>query len=579
MANLTNKNGTNDVDVLTLTAKGTYHANGGNDTINIKGGSIVVYTDSGNNIVKITGGSGHTVKVAEKDADSDKINGVEALTVSGADIVDAYLGSGKDTIELSNTNGKKAGGALSKIHGGAWGDTFTVKEGTQGYQLYGDNGDDTFYIEAGSNMIFWGGAANDTFNVTGGINNKIYGGDSNDTFNISTPEQTLILGYGKDTVNVTYGAYQKIVANLGINEINLRAGWYHEVTADIDKVASAKAGKDVGYGVDNLYINGAAGVKAHLGDGKDSVKVYTGSKHQIYTEGWGDTLEVGNGVTESYFDTGAADDTITIIGSQKNTFNAGSGNDTVSVKLDSSDTKYCDIYLGTGNDKLTTDAYAGLVYSKISGGAGDDEIWINSWYAKNNVIYGGSGNDKIGYVNMSTEPNGRSILYGGTGNDVLYSTGSHNLLIGGAGEDGYAIGGYAATYVDAKTDSTGKEDELILFSCTYLKDDGSNVAFAYDEKNDIMRVKYEYGVASYIEGFSLLTKVSATKGTNLAQENIVSLGTSAEIIASLTSAQIGFNHSNVRSSFGVTNMDTLESYTTLEQFYAKESDFKIVGNK
>ena len=220
MTTLFNQNGTNSADVLELTADGIYNANGGNDTINIKGGSVLVYTNSGNNIINVTGGRGHTVKVAENDKESDKINGVEKININGADIVDAYLGSGKDEIVLENTNGKNSNGVLSMIHGGAWGDTFTVKDGVKNYQLYGDAGNDVFNISSGSNIIFWGGAANDTFNVTGGNNNKLYGGDSTDTFNISAGNQNMTLGYGNDIVNVTAGNNQKIKANLGINTIN-----------------------------------------------------------------------------------------------------------------------------------------------------------------------------------------------------------------------------------------------------------------------------------------------------------------------------------------------------------------------
>lgn len=400
MTTLFNQNGTNSADVLELTVNGIYNANGGNDTINIKGGSVVVYTDFGNNIINVTGGRGHNVKVAENDIDSDKINGVEKLNINGADIVDAYLGSGKDEIVLENTNGKNSNCVLSMIHGGAWGDIFTVKEGAKNYQLYGDAGNDVFNISGGSNINFWGGAANDTFNVTGGNNNKLYGGDSADTFNVSAGNQNMTLGYGNDIVNVTAGNNQKIKANLGINTISLKTGSRHVITADIDKALSKKNGytdeqikngEGLGYGQDKVYISGtASSVTANLGDGRDYVSVSSGSGHRIYTEGWTDTIEISGSTHDSVFDAGAGDDTINISGGTNNFVIGGAGSDTYNIiwtkgsvlTIDNSDTTLEDVekinfsnvkssdftysYDNISNNLTMKDAEGGILVMKIS---------------------------------------------------------------------------------------------------------------------------------------------------------------------------------------------------------------------
>jgi len=368
MANLTNKNGTTAADIIDLTASGTYHANGGNDTINIKGGSIVVYTDSGNNIVNVTGGSGHTVKVAADEAAGDKINGIETLTVNGANIVDAVLGSGKDVIVLSNTNGKKTG-ALAAIRAGAWGDTFTVNSGAKNYQLYGDAGDDTFNIKGGDNILFWGGAANDTYNVTGGTNIKLRGGDSADTYNVAVDKVDMQLGYGNDVVNVTAGNNQTIKGNLGINTINLKAGSGHVITADIDQAASKKAGKNVGYGVDKVYITGtASNVTANLGDGKDVVEISAGSGHKIYTEGWGDTITVSGGSVD-VLDAGAGDDAVNVDGGAVGSVEVGAGSDLISI----TDGTVKDISLDSGSNQVYV--YGGSAES-ITTGADTDKIKV-----------------------------------------------------------------------------------------------------------------------------------------------------------------------------------------------------------
>jgi len=341
MAVLTNKNGTASADTLTYTTSGTYSAGAGNDTINIKGGSIVAYLDAGSNIINVTGGSSHTVKVATTDAACDKVNGADKLIINGSDIIDAHLGSGKDEITLNTTNGRKSNGALSQIRGGAWGDTFTTNIGAQKYQLYGDAGDDIFNIKGGDNLVFWGGAANDTFNVTGGTNLKLRGGDSADTYNVSVAKVDIQLGYGNDVVNITAGDSQQIKGNLGINTINLKAGAGHVIIADIDQALSKKKGYTqeqinkgigLGYGQDKVYITGTATkVTANLGDGRDCVSVTTGSGHNINTEGWTDTIEISGTTSSSSFNAGAGNDIITVTGGNNNTIAGGAGNDTYNI--------------------------------------------------------------------------------------------------------------------------------------------------------------------------------------------------------------------------------------------------------
>lgn len=492
MANYTNKNGTNSADILTYNNEGTYHAYGGNDTIKITAGSgIVVYTDSGNNIINVTGGRNIIIKVADKDADSDKINGVEKLTINGAAMVEGYLGSGKDEITLLYTNGKKTTGALSQLHGGAWTDTFTIGNGAMGYQLYGDAGDDIFNINSGSDIVCWGGAANDTFNVNGGTGIKLRGGDSADIYNIYIDGVDMQLGYGNDVVNVNKGSNQAIKANLGINTINLKAGSGHVITADIDQAASKKVGKEVGYGVDKVYISGTANrVTANLGDGKDEVSVACGSGHNICTEGWGDTINIYKEVVSSTFDAGAGDDVISVFGGSLNTIIGNSGNDKIIVKQDAYQSS---IYGGSGDDNISIEGSRLKVYGdysnnngykldpkgttyndvitvtgeaelcQIDAGKGNDVLKLDSWYG--NEVYAGDGDDTIyistGYdiYKLGTNPpgpggkNAYAKVSGGAGNDTFkvnmegdIPSSETVLLFGGSGNDIFELddGGYFA---------------------------------------------------------------------------------------------------------------------------------------
>ena len=514
MANFINQNGTNNADILDFTASGTYHANGGNDTINIKGGKVIVYTDSGNNTINVTCGNGHTIQVAKTIKEGNTVNGVEKLTINGANAVDAILGAGSDVIVIEKSNGKKANGAFSAIRGGAWGDTFTVYDGAESYQLYGEEGNDTFNINGGKNMNFWGGAANDTFNIKGGSNNKIYGGDSADKFNVWAGKQNLILGYGNDIADINAGSNTNILCNLGINTINLKAGSGHIITADIDKTLSKKKGYTdaqiaqgigLGYGVDKVNISGTAtNITAHLGDGKDVVTVSSGSGHKIYTEGWGDTINVLGSVSDSIFDAGVGDDIINVSGGIHNSIYGGDGKDTITISGGSkigtvyagngSDIAYItggtgkvlddeygedapyDLDMGADNDKLTISGGSGYY---IAMGSGNDIVTINATSGDNNEIEGNEGDDKF-YIYGGDGHN----IDGQKGNDEIYVYGgnSHRLSTGGDGNNIVQI--FGGNYHDVQLE--GFKNNLTIAGGNYITVNDLNKGHdGYDYENDV----------------------------------------------------------------------------------------------
>lgn len=534
MATLTNQNGTSGKDILTYNKQGTYHALAGNDNIKVTGGSgIVVHTDSGNNLVYVTGGSLHTIKVAESNADSDKQNGVEELGISGADIVDAYLGAGKDIISLINTNGRKENGALAQIHGGAWGDTFIVRGGTQKYQLYGDAGNDVFNVEGGEYIVFWGGAAADTFNIKGGKNNKYYGGDSGDVFEITggitdVSGQQLILGYGNDVVNVREGNSHQIKGNLGINEINIMAGYNHVVTADIDKAVSKNRGytdaqinngEGIGHGVDKLNISDtASGVKANLGDGKDVVVVTAGKFHMIHTEGWGDTIEVGGSTNQSNFYAGAGDDTISVYGQANNNLvDTGAGNDFVDIYGGS----YTKVKVGSGNNKVqakssyhntvTTDS-KGKLDLTVNSGATFDSITITNEYTKINAAQATSGLTLVKVEGTGKQLEGiltsakdvvklfsgskHQVQAGAGADDIRCSDISESTIFGQAGNDYILLQGTQSTAVDNLLYGGDGVDEI------HITGGKNNQAFgeAGDDKLVISDVGIHIGMGNSASG-------------------------------------------------------------------------------
>lgn len=503
MATYTNKNGTAAADTLVYDQGGSgvvYHTYGGSDKVTIKGGTINLVNESGNDVIDILGGSGHNINGGDNS---------ETLNINGGAAVTALLGSGKDFINIINSNGKN-GSTLSAIRGGAWTDTFTTEKGAQNYQLYGDEGNDIFNIKGGVSLVCWGGAANDTFNVTGGTGIKLRGGDSADTYNISTDKVDMQLGYGNDLVVVTAGNNHTIKANLGINEINLEAGSGHVITADIDQAASRKmgytdaqikAGEGLGYGVDTVKISGAASqVTAHLGDGKDVVEVSGGSGHKIYTEGWGDTINISGTTSSSTFDAGAGEDIINVYGGYDNSIRAGVGNDKIKVSNaaqfsfihgdEGDDTlecfgKYISLYGDAGKDTIYFQQATGC---SGYGGAGDDRLYLKGTdnctvygeagkdiitvYGNNNTVYGdyssehGYEQDATGSVyddNITLEAKAVSCkAYGGKGADTINIYGSKCTIDGGIGNDKFVLKAtsgnevYGGTGMDQFTIQTGR---------------------------------------------------------------------------------------------------------------------------
>ncbi len=472
MANYKNKNGTNAADTLAYDKGGAsvvYHTNAGNDTVTITADTINLVNDSGNDTITITGGTGHNITGS---------SGVDTLKINGGNAVTAVLGSGRDVITLTKSNGKN-GSTLSAIRGGDWTDTFTTESGAQNYQLYGDAGDDIFNITDGNNLICWGGAANDTFNVTGGTGIKLRGGDSADIYNIDSGAQAvdMQLGYGNDEVNILAGDNHVIKGNLGINTLNLEAGSGHVITVDIDQTASKKqgytdaqikAGEGIGYGVDKVYIReSATAVTANLGDGKDVVEISAGSRHRIYTEGWGDTITLSGSVTDSTIDAGAGDDVIYVNGGSNLSLKAGAGADKVYL---GGNCRAVEIDLGPGNDLIENYAYklelvnlringsegqntynieSVLEYSQLNGGSEADTIIAGTRYrfGTKNCLNGLGGDDKITCIN-----NQYARIFGDEGNDtIICDQVSSSVVLGGKGADNIKLMNVYSSYISTSS--------------------------------------------------------------------------------------------------------------------------------
>jgi len=130
-------------------------------------------------------------------------------------------------------------------------------------------------------------------------------------------------------------------------------------------------------------INGPGGVIVAIGDGNDTVNLWSASNSLVIAGAGNDVL--GGGI-------------------DGNTLMAGSGNDT--------------LYGAAGNETLM-------------GGSGSSTIYAGSSGAQH--LYGStSGGTAVLYGN------GESSLYAGTGNDTLYGAG-HDHLFGGDGISGHAV--------------------------------------------------------------------------------------------------------------------------------------------
>ena len=219
----------------------------------------------------------------------------------------------------------------------------------------------------------------------------------------------------------------------------------------INTGSPALKGVAVNTSVDTFVgINGPGGVIVAIGDGNDTVNLWSASNTMVIAGAGNDAL--GGGIDGNTLMAGSGNDTL--YGAAGNeTLMGGSGNDTIYAGSSGAQHLYgstsggtatlygngsSSLYAGTGNDTLY--------------GAGHDHLFGNTGITGHAVIYGGenttteSGSAVGGYniLGSGSDASGGDSLVAGLGSDQLYGGEGADTLVGGATGTFFGAGGYTS---------------------------------------------------------------------------------------------------------------------------------------
>lgn len=234
-------------------------------------------------------------------------------------------------------------------------------------------------------------------------NNILDGGEGNDHFNAILGINSVIGGAGSDSLEVDYTG-----ATVGLRMSFNSTGSVGQITAGSDQVSFTD--------IEQYYIIGT-----------DFNDVLLGGENN-------DILQGGISGNDR-LDGGAGDDVLYVYWSSGNsTLIGGLGDDSLTAYGSTGSNILSGL---VGNDFLTAEWSSGD--NTLRGGDGDDVITVNQ-STGNNILDGGLGNDEL----KAEFGEGSNTLRGGAGDDILDAHGSgplsHNILIGGSGNDSIIVG-------------------------------------------------------------------------------------------------------------------------------------------
>ncbi len=395
---------------------------GGDDTISVGNGNMVIFGGWGND--GITSLNGNSIIVGDNGivnyyAATDTLNNVSTTDIANST-------GGNDTIKTGNGNDVVLGGvdadniSLGSTAAGTsvvLGDNGTVQMNAAGTLLssvtttgFNQNlgGDDTISVGTG-NMVIFGGWGNDSITSLNG--NSIIVGD-NGTVNYYAATDTLDNVTTSDTANST-GGNDTIQAGNG-NTIAIGG-----VDADTIALGSTAGGTSIVLGDNGVVQMDSTGTLL-------SSITTTGFNQNL---GGDDTISVGNGTMVAFG--GYGNDSIT----------AGTGTVTFSIFVGDNGTA---TYDATGLVAMVTTTDT----SNSTGG--NDSIKAGDG---NDIAIGGVDNDTItlangnayvlgdnGVVNLDPSITSTGYDQGLGGNDVIKTGNGNHAIIGGIGQDTISSG-------------------------------------------------------------------------------------------------------------------------------------------
>ena len=504
-------------------AGGTYSGGAGNDTFNYTSGTATI-TDFA---------AGEMLKVA---------NAVTGVGVNGEDIVlKAGTGSltvtgGKGKLTEITEAGKQKGfyiddegeGAFAgsagddiiavtrnigwgyDVHGGNGNDSLIVTDQAVGAYVYGDDGDDTIYINGGSNNHLYGGSdlgIDSIPDYTSNNNTFVY---SSGTATIGDFKETDTLKFESAITGVSIRQYTTSTdtfdpsAPLEVHDrITLTAGTNGSLTVEeaIGKLTSlTENGKAVSLPVitlDDTNTTASIAMNESFANRPLSVEMCSQNVNiDASSVGTGVTVSVSSATGQSVSVTGSTgNDTIIVNGYGSSQLEGGAGSDT--------------LYGGNGNDYLYGDEDNDTLY----GGNGND--WLSGGDGAD-TIYSGSGND---------------VIFAGSGKDKIYVGAGDNVLFGGAGAEVYIPGWYVGTTIYGTPITSGS---FIPYNSDSMQDDfifsaesaGTNTIHSFESDYDRIYFSDDTRVSR------ITTETSTTQGGESRTNIVIKLSNEGTIILS-----------------------------------------------
>ncbi|MBO4401828.1 MAG: calcium-binding protein [Selenomonadaceae bacterium] len=416
------------------------------DTISI-GGATGSTTANGSDIIVTVNGSGAitlkgavsknpTVIDANGKIEGSPINftnSADNATVNGTDYADTIRNDFADNVKIDGGGGtdfiRNAWGYNVTLNGGAdddfiynsWGCYLIINGGTgadiitldygEGNTVTGGAGDDTIYLSSATTI------GNVCQYAEGDGNDLVYNLSNNDTIQITSGSYStsrsgddfiISVGTGSMVLKNVYGTPTKIRIKNSSGNISVYNDWSiwsgSESFDNIDNYISNVT--LLGNGDNDTVFNSGDNVLISGGEGDDSISNYYGENVTIDGGDGNDSIynNLGYNVT---IDSGAGDDSI---------YNKGD-----SVTIDGS----------TGNDSIYNEYGESVI---IDGGAGADIVSLYSARSTgNDTLSGGTGDDTI-YLNSTTTIGNVYQYEAGDGNDLIYNATRYDTISIGGGE-------------------------------------------------------------------------------------------------------------------------------------------------
>jgi len=322
----------------------------------------------------------------------------DEVYLNGSETVTVYAGNGDDTLVRDVPND----GTASVVFHGQAGDDL-LKLYISG-ELYGETGNDEFYVYAsGSGHVVDGGAGDDFVTVRR-MDGVIDGGNGYDVLSLDLLFTTVVWA----RVDLQAGTFQNLRYQNGFatDDITGTISNVEELIGDNDTRdefygRNLLSDRFIGRGGNDLLDGRGGGDELYGGAGNDVLQGGNGS--DLLHGGLGnDNIDGGNGLDTVSYSYAAPN------GARGETEASGFGDVTVNLTN------------GLASGAFGSDTLTGI--ENVIGGAGNDTLIGD---AGSNALSGGGGND---------------LLQGEDGNDVLILAEGDDTALGGAGRDQIVIG-------------------------------------------------------------------------------------------------------------------------------------------